>query len=129
MSDLSDAIHAAMFAKLTASVTLGAVYVVVPDETQPPVVVIGDTQSEQVGGKNSDAERHDVPVRYIVSGTSKRALHLLMEEGKAALHNQPLTQAGFMLSPAVLTNSDDLRDIDEGALVGQQNYTVFVQRT
>lgn len=128
MSSLADAVQAAMVARLKAGVTLGQVYSVVPDKTLPPVVVIGEGQSEQIGGKGSDAERHDLVVRSIVAGTSKRDLFALMEQVKVALHNRPLALAGFVLSQCVLTSSGELRDLDEAALVGEQSFTVFVQR-
>lgn len=128
MSDLADAVHQAFFASLQAAVTRATVYTIVPDKTLPPVVVIAESSAEQVGGKNSDAERHDVAVRSILAGTSKRELHLLMEQVKGALHNRQLTLAGFWLSRVVMTSSDDSRDVDEGAVIGTQNFTVFVQR-
>jgi hypothetical protein len=127
MSNLADAVQAAMFTRLAAGVTLGTAYTVVPDAVDPPLVVIGDSQAEQIGGKASDAERHDVPVRCIVTGTSKRALFALMQQAKTALHNQPLTAAGFSLSRAVMTGSNDYRDAETGLLVGILNFSVVVQ--
>ncbi len=128
MSDLADAVQAAIFANLSAGVTLAPVFSILPDKQLPPTVLIAESQGEQIGGKNSDTERHDVTVRTFVVGTSKRALFDLMQEVKAALHNQPLTWAGFDLSRAVMTSSGEIRDLDEAALVGEQNFTVFVQR-
>ena len=127
MSDLCDAVQTAIFNRLTAGVTRAGVYPVVPAAAKPPHVVVRESQSSQIGGKGSDAERHDVPVAYIVAGTSKRALFLLMQQGKTALHDQVLTAAGFSLSRAELTSSSEFRDAELGYLVGIQNYTVFAQ--
>jgi hypothetical protein len=126
MSDLADAVQAAIFARLNAGVTLAPVFSVLPDGQKPPTVLIGESLAEQVGGKNSDAERHEITVRSFVAGTSKRDLFAVMEQVKAALHNQQLTFAGFSLSRAVMTSASELRDLDDAALVGEQNFTVFV---
>jgi hypothetical protein len=127
MIDLADAVQAALFTRLSAGVTLGTVYTIVPDKTQPPVAVIGDSQAEQIGGKGSDAERHEVVIRAMVAGTSRRALLALMTEVKEALHNQPLTAAGALLSNAVLTSSNSIRDVEEKVLIGEQSFTIFAQ--
>jgi hypothetical protein len=127
MTDLADAVELAVFDALSAAVTLAAVYAVVPDKTQPPVAVIGDSQAEQVGGKGSDVERHEIIIRTIIAGTSRRSLRALMNEVKVALHNQPLAADGVELSSPVLTSSASLRDIDENVLIGEQSFTIFAQ--
>lgn len=127
MSNLADAVQTALFNRLVAGVTLGEVFTVVPDDRQPPLVVIGETTSSLIGGKGSPAERHDVPVRCIVAGTSKRALLALMQQAKAALHGQTLIAAGTILSRAEMTSSSDDRDVETGLLIGIQNFTVFAQ--
>lgn len=126
-NSLQDAVQTAIYDRLVAGVSSAPVYSVVPDKTQPPVVVISDSTFEQVGGKGSDKERHEVRIIYIVSGTSKRSLFALMQEGKAALHNQPITATGFVLSNAILLSSDERRDIDQAALVGEQTYLVLAE--
>ena len=126
MSNLADAVQAAAFARLNAGVTLATVFSVLPDGQKPPVVLLGESLGEQIGGKNSDAERHDFTVRSFVAGTSKRDLFAVMQQVKAALHNQQLTRAGFALSRAVMTSASELRDLDDAALVGEQNFTVFI---
>lgn len=127
MTDLSDAVQLGLYDALRAGVTLATVYTVVPDNTQPPVAVIGDSQAEQIGGKGSDAERHEIVVRTMVSGTSRRALLALMQEVKASLHNQPLSAVGALLSNPVLTSSTSLRDVEENVLIGEQSFTVIAQ--
>jgi hypothetical protein len=127
MTDLSDAVQAALFAKLEAGVTLGKVLTIVPDNTQPPVAVIGDSQAEQIGGKGSDVERHEISIRTIVAGTSRRALFALMKEVKDSLHNQPISAPGATLSLPVMTSSDSYRDIEEKVLIGEQSFTVIAQ--
>lgn len=127
MTDLADAVQAAIFARLSAGVTRAAVFTIVPDNTQPPSVVIGDSETEQVGGKGSNVERHDVVIRSIIGGTSRRELYALMGEVKDALHNQPLTAAGATLSKAVQTSGSSIRDIEEKVLIGEQSFTVFAQ--
>jgi hypothetical protein len=126
MNSFGDAVQAAMITRL-AAVTLAPVFAVVPDGHKPPAVVISDSIGEQIGGKGSDAERHEVTIRSVVAGTSKKALSAVMQQVKAALHNQPLTAAGFVISPAVLTSSSEARDPDEGVLIGTQQFLAFVQ--
>ena len=125
MASLVQAVQAAVFAALEAGVTLAPVYSVVPDKTSPPVVVLADGAFDQIGGKGDDAERHDFIVRCIVGGTSKAALFALMQEVKAALHNQPLTSGDAALSRCVMTSGNELRDSDEDALVGEQRFFVI----
>jgi hypothetical protein len=125
MADLMQAVHGAVYDRLAAGVTLAPVYSVVPDNTQPPVVVLGDGTFEQIGGKNSNMERHELIVRTIIGGTSKQALLALMQEVKAALHNQPLTSPDAALARCVLSSGNELRDIDKGVLVGEQRFFVF----
>jgi hypothetical protein len=126
MTDFHDPVQTVCFARLADQVTLAPVFSIVPDKTSPPTVVIGESQAEQVGGKNSNTERHDFVVRSFVEGTSKRALFAMMNEVKAALHNWRPAIAGFSLSRVVMTSSGELRDLDEAVLVGEQNFSVFV---
>jgi hypothetical protein len=125
MADLSLAVQTAIVAKLQAGVTLAPVYTIVPDNTQPPVVVVTDSTWEQVGGKGGDAERHDFAIRTMVGGTSKAALFALMQEVKAALHDQPLTSTVAALSRCVMISGNELRDIDENTLIGEQRFFVY----
>lgn len=125
MADLTQAVHAAVFDALNAGVTLADVFSVVPDKTQPPVVVLGDGTFDQIGGKSSNSERHDFVVRSFIGGTNKSALLALMQEVKAALHNQPLTSATATLSRCVMSGGNEIRDIDDNVLVGEQRFFVF----
>lgn len=130
MADLTHAVQSAIMARLQAPGVVSApAYTVVPDNTSPPVVVVGDATFEQIGGKNSDTERHDIVVRCIVGGTSKAALFELMAEVKAALHNQALTSADAALSRCVMTSGNEIRDIDANALVGEQRFFVIATPT
>lgn len=122
MPDFSLAVQTAVVARLTAGVTLAPVYTVVPNDTQPPVVVVMDGTWEQIGGKLGNHERHEIVVRTIVGGTSKAALFALQDQVKEALHNQPLTSAVATLSRCTMTSGTEIRDIDENALVGEQRF-------
>lgn len=125
MADLAHAVQSAVVVKLVAGVTLAPVYSVVPDKTSPPVVVVGDSTFDQIGGKNSDSERHDLVVRCIVGGTSKADLLALMQQVKAALHNEPLVSGLAALSRCVMTSGNEVRDIDANTLIGEQRFFVI----
>ncbi len=125
MSDLSLAAQTAIVDKLKASVTLATVYSVVPDGTKPPVVVVSDGTWEQISGKGGNAERHDFAIRTMVGGTSKAALFALMDEVKNALHNQALASTEAALSRCTMTSGNELRDIDENTLIGEQRFFLF----
>lgn len=122
MADLSLAVQAAVVARLQAVVTLAPVYTVVPNDTKPPVVVVADGTWEQIGGKLSDHERHEIVVRTIVGGTTKAELFALMAQVKAALHNELLSSAGAALTRCTMSSGNEIRDIDENALVGEQRF-------
>lgn len=125
MANLTQAVHGAVVDALKAANPGAPVYSVVPDKTEPPVIVVGDGTFDQIGGKNSNSERHDLVVRCIVGGTSKAAVLALMQQVKAALHNQPLSAAGVTLSRCVMNGGNEIRDIEGNTLIGEQRFFVI----
>ena len=124
MISLSDAVHAAVYAKLVTGVTLATVYAIVPEGTQPPVVIIADASStSEIAG----LERFEVSIATVVSGASKRTLFALMAQVQEALEGVALTFTGANLSRPVLLSSDDRLADDNLALVGDQRFLIFAQ--
>lgn len=128
MTDLSRAVQTAMFDVLDAADLGGLkVYTVVPDKVLPPCIVIAESSFEEIGGKGTSVELHRVVVRTFINGTSKLPLQSAMAAIKAALHDQPLTFAGALLSDCRFEFGGERRDLDEGTLVGEQSFQVIAQ--
>ncbi len=125
MPDFSLAVQTAVVARLTAGVTLAPVHTAVPDGTKPPVVVVADGTWQQIGGKLSNHEQHEIVVRTFVGGTSKAALFALQNQVKDALHNQPLSSAEATLSRCTFTSGSEIRDIEENTLIGEQRFSAM----
>lgn len=124
MVDLTDAVQTACYDNLRNGVTLAAVYSVIPEGAQPPIVTIADASVTVIV---PDFEAHDVRIVTIVAGGSKRALFAAMRQVKEALDLQPLTFLGANLGAPTLGNSSDRLSDDGLALIGEQTFQIYAQ--
>lgn len=128
MIDLSATLQAAIYANLSAHVTLAPVFGVIPENTQPPVVLIGeDSVDPTLGGKGGGFESHSVRIVSIVAGPSKVKLFAIMHQVKVAMLEIALAAAGAEFSTPVLTGSDDRASGDGVTLIGEQHFQIFAQ--
>ena len=127
MADLVKAVQGAIHARLAAAGLGVPVFSVLPDKQLPPAVVIGESAIDEIGSKTASLERHTVTITTLVPGTSKGPLFAAMAGIKTALHHQPLTFAGAVLSTCEYLSGGELRDFDEAVLVGRQSFLVFAQ--
>jgi hypothetical protein len=127
MADLSRAVQTAIYNRLMTAGLAHPVVTVVPDELKPPATVISDSAIEEIGGKTNVIERHVVTVRTFTVGTSKLPLLAAMASIKAALHQQPMTFAGVSMTRCEYLSGAERRDLDEGVLLGEQQFVIFAQ--
>ena len=128
MVDLLDAVQAAVFASLSAGVTLAPIYSVAPEGTQPPYIIIADdTVDPTQGAKDGIFEQHDVRIVTVFGGATKRALFAAMNQVRVALADKPLTFTGALLSNPYQLSADDRIDGQNEVLIGEQTFRIFAQ--
>jgi hypothetical protein len=128
MTDYQGALEAALFARLSGMVTLAPVYQHAPDNIAPPVVIIGDASSENVGAKDSPTLRFDVTIVSIVIGPARKPLNALQAEVFAALNGWTPDATGEVTfgDVTVTTGSNRLLPSEEPIYYGEQSISVFV---
>jgi len=127
MTDLASAVQRAVYDALVGGVTLAAVHQHVPEGTPPPVVIIGEGDFSEEGGKGERLERHEVMVLTVVRGPGKLPLRAVQEQVRAALHDRPLTAAGASLSsPSIVSTSDQLLE-DGETYAGTQQFVIWAE--
>lgn len=87
--DYATALQKAAYDRLCALIPGGkrTVFQHVPEKTPPPVVIIGDMQSEARGGKGDVADRWTMVVFAVTMGTSRADNLALQTKVRAALGN------------------------------------------
>jgi len=128
MTDLASAVQQALYDALSAGLTLARVYQHVPENTPPPVVIIGEDDIDPtLGGKGERFERHEVRIITVVRGPAKLPLRALQEEVRGTLDGQPISAAGAILSdPVMLTVSDQMLE-DGQTYYGEQRFLIFAE--
>lgn len=131
MADLKLAAQNAIYDKLngTAAVTsLAPVYQHVPDDHDPPVVIIGDMSMTSQGGKGGGLDLIEVEILSLVRAPGREHLTPLMTAIRDALDEQALdAQAGVTLSRPVFDGDEDALLDDGNTYMGTQRFSLFVQ--
>lgn len=130
--DAEDAVEAAAFEALNvpAVTALAAVFQHVPEDTPPPVIIIGDMGSDaSVSAKDDDDERVTLTVTAVVSGEERRPLRAIKRVVKAALHGLTVSKGGWRLQFA-FTGSDGSLELsgppdDQQAYIGNFRFAVI----
>ena len=130
--DLTGAVQTAVFAALSPVDGMPPVVSEVPigEDDQPtyPIVLLGDDQVTEVGGKGSRLEQHDLAIHVVLQGATKKTARTLQELVRAALHDQPLPdQAGVLIDPLKFQNGNLVLLEDGTTYVGTQNFKTFAQ--
>lgn len=130
MADMRAAIQDAVLDRLNdATVTsLAPVYQHVPDNTQPPMVIVGAITLEGDGAKSgASLDRATVEIITLRREPRRAALHELMAVVRGRLEGQPLVAAGALLSePEFEADDDDLLD-DGVTYAGTQRFALWAQ--
>jgi hypothetical protein len=129
MTDIKTAAQDAFFAKLNvAGVTnLAPVVQHVLEDTQPPLVVVGDVSTEPVGGKDGGLDMVTIDIITMIRSPQRASLFALQAAVRTQLDGQVVTGTGILLSdPVELSSEDDILE-DGETYMGTQRYQTFVQ--
>lgn len=129
MADILTATQNAFYAALNVvGVTaLGTLVQHVPEDSLPPLIIVGDISLEPIGGKDGGLDRAKVEI-VTISRAPKRAVLFAMQAAvRVALDGMPLTATGAIFSPAIMTASDGQLIEDGLTYVGTQQFETFVQ--
>lgn len=111
MTSCTGAVESATFDRLDASVTLAAVYQDVPDNTPPPVVILGDLSWDPLTGDPDDPDgRVGVIIKTVTDGDERAPCIEIQQEIEAALRGYRIDHAGWQLAFRVLGSDAQLTD-------------------
>lgn len=129
MSDFATSVQNAFFTALNvASVTsLATVLQHVPEDTQPPLVILSQITLEPFGGKAGGLDKAIVEIVCLFRGPKRAGLYAIQAAVRAVIDQQPISAAGVTLSVPfhISTDSDQLED--GVTYLGTQRFEVFVQ--
>lgn len=123
MTSAIEACEAALYDALAAGVTLGTVYQHVPENTPPPVVILGDLSAEDASAKDDDDEAFTVEIVSLIMDEQRAPLLALQGEVKACLHGARLKRDGFSFRP-LFQGSDGQLMPDGETYYGSQTFRV-----
>ena len=130
MIDSASAVQQASFATLngaTAVTDLAEVWQSPPEDSQPPLVLIGDVSLEPIGGKDGGLDRATFEIVTLVRQPDQTALFALQMAVRNALDDQAITATGALISnPSFL--SADVELLEDGeTYMGTQRFETIVQ--
>lgn len=125
--DAEDVIEADAFDALNvAAVTdLAAVFQHVPEDTNPPVLIIGDMDSEPIVTKGGSDQRVALTIAAVVLAEERRPLRALKAVVLAALDGRQVSRDGWQLAYN-FTGADGFLDPETGeAYAGNFRFSVM----
>jgi len=124
MSDAQNATEAAIFTALSEGGLSWPVHQHVPEDTPPPVNIIGDMSGTPLGDKESGDEQIEVEITTVYQGEARKPV--LDEQAKiiAALDEQHLAVTGWTIRPVKESASAFLMP-DGETYLGTTRFTVF----
>jgi hypothetical protein len=124
--DAEDAIEAAAYAALNvpALTNLSPLFQHVPEDTPPPVTIIGDISSEPIGGKGDTDERASLTIVSVIQGEARKPLMAIQKQIKLLLDGKSLTRPGWVLHFA-FAGTDGVLDEDGTSYIGNTRFTVL----
>lgn len=129
MSEAQNATEAAIYAALSAGGLAFPVYQHVPEDTPPPVNIIGDISGEPLGVKGDADERIELTITTVVQAEQRKPV--LAEQARilAALDGATLTGvAGWTIRP-VKASGDAVLMPDGEHYLGTTRFTIFALKT
>jgi hypothetical protein len=129
MNDIPQAVQDAFFDALNdVSLTnLSPVVQHVLENTQPPLVVIGDINTSPFGGKDGGLDKVEVDVLSYFRGPNRKGLNEIQAAVRGRLDDQTIAATGYELSRPVLVSSDTELLEDGETYVGTQHFELFAQ--
>ena len=128
-ADLQQALEQALFDRLTAIVTLATVFQHVPDNTPPPVVIIGDMNAEEISGaKIGGIDRIEFDIISIIHGPGRKPLNTLQRQVRSALDQwRPADVVDVSFGEISFLDGNGLLIPDEVIYYGTQRFACLVQ--
>lgn len=129
MLDAAAAAQEAFYGGLNvAAVTgLATVFQHPPEDTQPPVVLIGSISLEPMGGKDGGLDRATVDIVTFVREPDQAMLFALQAAVRDMLDGQPVHAFAALLSDPVLLSAEVQLLEDGETYMGTQRFETIVQ--
>tara|TARA_R110000868_G_scaffold111222_10_gene300468 strand:+ start:357 stop:746 length:390 start_codon:yes stop_codon:yes gene_type:complete len=125
MISASDAAEKASYALLTDGGDIGApVFQHVPEDTAPPVIIIGDIEAIPIGGKGDPDRRLTLTIVTVTAAEERKPLLDLMNAIETRLDNARTTESGWELSFTFLGSSAALTPEGDG-YVGENRFDIL----
>ena len=128
MSDAQNATEAAVYTALAAGGLSYSVYQHVPEDTAPPVNIIGDISGEPLGDKGGDDERIEVSISTVYQGEARKPVLTEQQKIIAALDGKSLTSGSWTIRPEKLS-ADAVMMPDGETYLGTTRFTVFALKS
>jgi hypothetical protein len=127
MSDPTNAVRQAVFAKLTGGEIGVPIYSVAPANQTPPYVLIDSVALEPANTKSSRAWPVTVEVVTVVETTRPADVEQYMSRILTALQGQPLSVSGLSVFPLRLTASVAEPEPERTLFFGRQSFRTTAQ--
>jgi len=125
MSGPSSTIEAVAFELLDAAVTGATVYQDVPEDTPPPVVILGDMSAEPFTDDPADPDRRvTLTVTTVTAGEERKPCTDVQDEVETALGSARVTRDGWELAFRSL-GSDAALTGDASGYVGTTTFEII----
>ncbi|HEX2594803.1 MAG TPA: DUF3168 domain-containing protein [Rhizomicrobium sp.] len=132
MADMMQATQDAVFAALDAAhkavnPSLATVRQHVPENTLPPLVIVGDMDAENVGGKGERTDKIVIDVVSIYRGTARRGLLAIMAINRDALEDQEISAPGAAFSTPRFLSANTALGEDGATYAGVQQFEIYAE--
>ena len=129
MPDLATATQDAIYAALnvTAVTDLAPVYQHVPENTDPPIVIVGDINFEPIGAKDGGLDRASAEIVSFYRGPKRAGLYDIQAVIRDALDGQSIAATGALFSHPVQVSSEAELLEDGITYQGIQTFELIVQ--
>lgn len=124
MTRARDAAEAAIFMALSSAGLAWPVFQHVPQDTPPPVNIVGDMDGISLETKEDDDEEIELSILTVVQGEQRKPVSQEQGRIKSALNNAALTSGGFTVRP-IWTSADAVLMPDGETYLGTSRFTVF----
>lgn len=124
MSDAQNATEAAVYTALAAGSLSYSVYQHVPEDTAPPVNIIGDIAGEPLGDKAGVDERIELSITTVYQGEARKPVLTEQQKIIAALDGKSLTSGSWTIRPEKMS-ADAVMLPDGETYVGTTRFTIF----
>lgn len=130
MTDFQSAVDKAIYDRLEAIITDVPIYQHVPEDTPPPVVIIGDTTFDDEADKEGSLFRFEVSIVCVVQGPGRKPLNALQARVWQALNDwrpAPTAEVQFGDIRIGATSGQEIQATQGPVYYGQQSAILYVQ--